>query len=197
MVFITIEGIDGCGKGTVITKLTQELFDLNKNNHIYLTREPYDRNWLDEYFSKPNVDKRGEEAMKLFVQDRLKHCEIIKQLPNNNIILTDRYKHSTYAYQMAQEMSFETIHELHKQTLIPDLTIIIDVPAEEAIKRINKNRNINDGFEKQEFLTKVRQNYLKLKEKLNENTVIINGNREKEEVFQDVKKIVIEFLSKI
>lgn len=195
--FIALEGIDGCGKGTVITRLTQELFDADKNNHVFLTREPYDRQWLNTYLSKPDVPKRGEEALKLFVEDRLRHCKIVGQmLKEHAIVLTDRYAHSTYAYQMAQGIPFETIKKLHEGTLTPDLTIIIDVPVEEAIKRMNHNRGTQDGFEQKDFLTKVRENYLKLKNLLGENIVYVDGNRDRETVYQDVKQTVFRMLGK-
>jgi len=199
MVFIAIEGIDGCGKGTVITRLAQELFDINKNNHIFLTREPYKRDWLKKYLSQLDPLSQGKQALDLFVEDRTKHCKMITACAKKGVIvLSDRYKHSTYAYQMAQGMSFETINELHKPLLIPDLTIIVDIPATEATRRMTHYR-ITDAhaFHKEEFLTKVRENYLKLKEMLNENIVTIDGNRDREEVFQDVKKTVIEFLGKL
>jgi dTMP kinase len=195
--FIVLEGIDGCGKGTVITRLAKELFEDDKNNHIYLTREPYDRNWLNNYLSKPDVPKRGEEALKLFVEDRKKHCAIIKKLiEGRNIVLTDRYAHSTYAYQMAQGIQFENIKALHAGTLVPDLTIIIDIPVEEAMNRMSKNRGTQDGFEQKEFLQKVRDNYLNLKDLLKENLIYVKGDRDRESVYQDVKKAILQLLSK-
>ena len=192
-VFIAVEGIDGCGKGTIIKRLAQDLFDHDKNNHIFLTREPYDRNWLDRYLSQPNVSKRGEEALRLFVEDRANHCKIIKHFLADHIVLTDRFKHSTYAYQMAQGMDYDVIHELHQPLLVPDLTIILDVPAKEAVRR-SQGRGSTDQFEQEKFLQQVRENYLKLKRRLSENILIVDGNREKDDVYTDVKKAVFDFL---
>jgi dTMP kinase len=196
-VFIAIEGIDGCGKGTVITRLAQELFDADKNNHVYLTREPYDRDWLNTYLSKPDIPKRGEEALKLFVEDRKRHCTIMeKLLEERTIVITDRYAHSTYAYQMAQGIPFEKIKALHKGLTIPDLVIVIDIPVEEAIKRLRANRGAQDGFEQKEFLQQVKDNYLKLKDLLKENIIYVQGDRDRETVYQEVKKAALKLISK-
>ena len=194
-VFIAIEGIDGCGKGTVIKKLANDLFDANKDYHVLLTREPYKRDWLKKFLSQLDPIAQGEQALKLFVEDRAKHCKMIDAcLKKGIIVLSDRYKHSTYAYQMAQGMPFEKIHELHKPLLIPDLTIIIDMPAAEAVRRLSTTGLDAHAFHKEEFLTKVRDNYLKLKELLMENIIIIDGTKDRETVSAEAFKEVMALL---
>jgi dTMP kinase len=195
-VFIAIEGIDGCGKGTVIKRLTSELFEANKDNHIFLTREPYQRDWLKKFLSRLDPLSQGDDALKLFVEDRTTHCKMIEAcLKKGIIVLSDRYKHSTYAYQMAQGVPFEKIHELHKPLLVPDLTIVIDITAQEAVRRMTEGR-IQDAhvFHKEDFLIKVHENYHKLKNLLNENITYVNGARDREAVSADVFKIVLDFL---
>ncbi len=195
-VFIAIEGIDGCGKGTVIKRLTAELFESNKDNHIFLTREPYKRDWLKQFLSRLDPLSQGEDALKLFVEDRTNHCKMIEAcLKKGIIVLSDRYKHSTYAYQMAQGIPFEKIHELHKPLLVPDLTVVIDISVPEAVKRMTEGR-IQDAhaFHKEDFLVKVHENYHKLKGLLNENIIFVNGARTREEVCADTFKIVSDFI---
>ncbi len=194
--FIAIEGIDGCGKGTVIKKIATELFETDKNNHILLTREPYKRDWLKKFLSRLDPISQGEDALKLFVEDRTKHCKMIEACTKKDIIvLSDRYKHSTYAYQMAQGVQFEKIHELHKDLLVPDLTIIIDIPVAEAVRRMTQGRQQDaHAFHKEDFLQKVHANYHKLKELLKENIIFIDGNRNREEVCADALKATLEFL---
>lgn len=195
-VFIAIEGIDGCGKGTIITRLAQDLFNQNKNNHLYLTREPYQRDWLKQFLSRLDPLSQGEDALKLFVQDRTKHCNIIRPiLKKGTLVLCDRYKHSTYAYQMAQDIPFETIHNAHNDLLVPDLTIILDIPAEEAVRRMTEGREQDaHAFHNKDFLVKVRENYLKLKDLLDENLVFVDGNQSRDEVYQDVHQHVQQLL---
>ena len=85
---------------------------------------------------------------------------------------------------------------MHKKALIPDLTIILDIPASVATERMNKDkkRTAIDGFEKEQFLEKVRENYLKLKELLGEEIIIINANSPIEIVYNQVKNSVLELL---
>ncbi|MEM5879477.1 MAG: thymidylate kinase, partial [Candidatus Aenigmatarchaeota archaeon] len=103
------------------------------------------------------------------------------------------------AYQQAQGLELEFLLELNKKFIKPDLTIIIDLGPEIAVDRIekDKNRKMEDRkkFEKVEFLKKVRNNFLKLKEILkDEKIVLIDGSKTKEEVFEalisEVKKIL-------
>ncbi len=194
-VFIAIEGIDGCGKGTALKNIAQQLFDSDKNAHILLTREPYKREWLTKFLSQLDPVAQGEQALKLFVEDRTKHCKMIEPCIKNGIIVfSDRYKLSTYAYQMTQGVPFEKIHELHKPLLIPDLTIVLDIPASEAVKRLGDTGKDNHAFHREEFLTKVRNNYLKLKEMLDENIVIIDGTKDRETVAAESFKLVKQLL---
>ena len=195
-VFIAIEGIDACGKGTVLKRIAAEIFDADKNNHVLITREPYKRDWLKRFLSQLDPISEGEQALKLFVEDRKNHCKMIEAcLKKGIIVLSDRYKHSTYAYQMAQGIPFEKIHELHKPLLVPDLTIVIDIPAEEATRRMTHDR-ITDAhaFHREEFLAKVRENYHKLKELLKENIVFIDGKKDRDLVADEALKLVKSLL---
>lgn len=192
--FIAVEGIDGCGKGTVLTRLAADVFNHNKDYNIFLTREPYKRDWVKKFLSQLDPVSQGEQAVSLFVEDRKKHLKVVEPLLNKGIIvLCDRYLHSTFAYQMAQGISFEKIKELHKDILMPDLCIIIDIPANESVKRIAAGRENTHAFEREEFLAKVRENYLKVGKEL-PNCHTVDGNRDRDSVYNDVKKIVISFL---
>ncbi|HDD70709.1 MAG TPA: dTMP kinase, partial [Candidatus Woesearchaeota archaeon] len=110
-------------------------------------------------------------------------------------ILCDRYKHSTLAYQTTQGMDFERLKEMHKGMLIPDLTLIFDCPARIAFER-REQAGATDVFDKDlEFQEKLRQNYLKLKEKLaGEKIIIIDATRTPKEIFSEVKKEIKKIL---
>lgn len=193
--FIAIEGIDGCGKGTIIKRLTADLYDADKNHHIFLTREPFRRDWLKSFLSTIDPNSRPLEATAYFVKDRLEHCKVFEpMLKKGVIVLSDRYKLSTYAYQMAQGAPFEKIHELHKDVAVPDLTIVIDITADESAKRISAGREQTNAFQDPSFLAKVRDNYLSVKDRLKEKIVVVNGARDRDAVYADVKKLVLDFL---
>jgi dTMP kinase len=181
--FIVLDGIDGCGKGTILKKIVSYLFDKDKTNHILLTREPYisEHNTEIRRMMKDNISPydNAEIFTNLFVKDRQIHAEWIeKELMAGHHVISDRYKYSTLAYQQTQGVYLEDLIKRHKDILVPDLAIIPDVPVEEAVRRSDKdeNRNFKEVFEKQEFQEKLRTNYLALPKALpKENIVILTG----------------------
>ncbi|MEK7634347.1 MAG: dTMP kinase [Patescibacteria group bacterium] len=200
--FIVIDGIDGCGKGTQVKLLADFIFDQDKKNHIFLTREPYNSEYYTEIrrLLKEGIDPKenAELLAELFVKDRKVHCELLEYLLSRGVyVVCDRYKYSTLAYQQAQGVSLEKLLEMHKGVLVPDLVIIPDMPAEIAFERVAKdgNRSHKEVFEQKDFLEQLRQNFLKLPVVLpNEKIVVINGNKLVGEVFELIKKEVDKIL---
>lgn len=200
--FIVIDGIDGCGKGTQVKLLADFIFDQDKKNHIFLTREPYNSEYYTEIrrLLKEGIDPKenAELLAELFVKDRKVHCELLEYLLSRGVyVVCDRYKYSTLAYQQAQGVSLEKLLEMHKGVLVPDLVIIPDMPAEIAFERVAKdgNRSHKEVFEQKDFQEQLRQNFLKLPVVLpNEKIVVINGNKLVGEVFELIKKEVDKIL---
>lgn len=200
--FIVLDGIDGSGKGTLTKLLVGYLFDLNKRNHILLTREPYNSEFHDEIrkLLKEGASPKdnAELLTELFVKDRVIHAKLIGDLLDEGVhIICDRYKYSTLAYQQTQGVSLDKLLQLHEGILIPDLTMIIDVPVDVALARISQdvNRGHLEVFERKNFQEKLRQNFLTLPNILpDKNIVIIDGNRLIEEVFESVKREVNKIL---
>jgi len=197
--FIVFEGIDGCGKGTQMLKLANFLFSLNKYNHILITREPYKLREIREILQKDEpAEEKSQELTELFVKDRKEHVdELINPALNKGIIvISDRYKYSTIAYQAAQGQDIKKLVEMHKGMPVPDFIFIVDTSVEEAFRRMNKDKKENirkseQKFERsREFQEKVRQNYLKMPELLpDEKIIILDGNKTIEEIFEDVKNV--------
>jgi dTMP kinase len=198
--FIVFEGIDGSGK-TTQSKLLFELFS-KEGKQVIWTKEPTDGDigslLTNKYLKE--VDLPIVDAL-LFAADREEHLKdmVIPALNQGKIVISDRYYHSTLAYQQAQGLELKWLLELNKNFIKPDLTIIIDLEPEIAIERIEKDkkRKIEDRkkFEKLEFLKKVRKNFLDLPKVLkDEKIVVIEGNKEKEEVFEAVVKEIKKIL---
>ena len=196
--FIVFEGIDGCGKSTQLKLISSYLFESDKSNHIFLTREPTAiskygdevRRLLKE---SSDIKKDQKEFTSLYIKDRKFHVkkQILPMLKQGVIVLCDRYKYSTFAYQLAQGADLNYLLKQQENLIKPDLVIVFDISAEEAMKRISKNTTSRDVFEKKQFLEKVRENYLKMPDIFkDENIVIINGKGEKEEVFKKIKEKV-------
>ena len=194
--FIAFEGIDGCGKTTQIKKFVHYLFDKHKHNHIVFTRNPYkDVNIRAVLRADDDALSQAEKLAELFILDRTKQAEevILPFLEKGHIVVTDRYKLSTVAYQGAQGLDMEELAKKHDGLPIPDLTIVVDVPAQVAGERMKKDmeRKTEQKFEKNlEFLEKVRQNMLKSKEILkNEKIFVVDGTKPVEDIFSDIKDI--------
>jgi|YelNatPaOPRAMG01_1025707.scaffolds.fasta_scaffold04551_12 dTMP kinase len=198
--FIVFEGIDGSGK-TTQSKLFSDFFS-KKGKQVIWTKEPTDGDigsLLSNKYLK-EVDLPIVDAL-LFAADREEHLKktVIPALSQGKIVISDRYYHSTLAYQQAQGLELKWLLELNKNFIKPDLTIIIDLEPEIAIERIEKDkkRKIEDRkkFEKLEFLKKVRKNFLDLSKVLkDEKIVVINGNKGKEEVFEAILKEIKKIL---
>lgn len=192
--FIVFEGIDGCGKSTQVWKLAQHLSSLNKYHHIHVTREPYKSRGIREILKlEEPAETRAEKLSELFIKDRQEHVdELIKPaIEKNIIIISDRYKYSTICYQSAQGQDIKKLIELHRHMPVPDFIFIIDTQVEVSSERISQDnkRSTEHKFEKnKDFLNKVRDNYLNLKNHLpEEKIIIINGDRPVQEIFEEIK----------
>jgi len=144
---------------------------------------------LEEMASKRRVDVRVEAL--LFAADRIDHLNrIIKPLLETGyIVVSDRYVHSSIAYQSITVGDQRWVEELNKFAEKPDLVILLDVDPEIGLRRI-KGRKAR--FERIEILKKVREKYLELAER--EGFKVVDANKEVEEVFEDVKGLVKWFL---
>lgn len=190
--FIVFEGIDGCGKSAQMDILAKYLFEMSKYNHLVLTREPYKQREIREILKKEEpAEEKAEKLTELFLKDRMEHVEeiILPSLKDNVIIICNRYKYSTIAYQPAQGQDIKKLIEMHKDMPVPDYVFIIDVPATTASERMKKDSRSKHKFEKNlEFLEKVRQNYLKIAEIFpNEKIIIIDGSKSIEEISEEIK----------
>ena len=193
--FIVFEGIDGCGKSTQIWKLANYISNKSKHNHILLTREPYKTREVREILNlDEEPEAKSEKLTELFVQDRKEHVkDLIKPaLEKNIIVISDRYKYSTIAYQAAQGQDMDKLISLHNEMPVPDFIFIVDTSLDRVFERMEKDeiRAKAHKFEKsRDFQTKVKENFLKLKTLLpNENIIILDGNKTIQEIFEDIKK---------
>jgi dTMP kinase len=189
--FITFEGIDGCGKSAQVKMLNNYVSQLSKYNHVLNTRQPYKNQDIRKILQEDSDPySQGRKLAEMFVADRKKHVfeMIMPILDVGGHVISDRYDLSTLAYQQTQGVSLQELIEMHSGIIMPDLTFIVDVPAEVAIERMKKDtkRNVEQKFEKQiEFIKKLRQNYLDLQKQLpGRNIVIIDANPSIEEIFE-------------
>ncbi|WP_457567867.1 dTMP kinase [Desulfurobacterium sp.] len=194
--FITFEGIEGSGKTTQARLLHEWLLD--SGYEVILTREPGGTpaaEELREFILSDKEEPFPEIAeLMLYMAARAFHVNnLIKPaLANGTIVISDRFSDATIAYQgYGRGIPVNEIEHLNKLTtegLEPDITFLIDIPAEKGLSRI-KNRK-KDRIEKEsiQFHEKIRQGYLRLAKKNRHRIVIINGEKAPEDIFEEIKK---------
>jgi dTMP kinase len=150
--FIVIEGIDGAGTTTQSGMLCKNLEERGIGS--FLTREPSAvpvgrliRDFLEKRITPPREVYGDEFAERdvlslLFTADRMDHLyrEVLPKINTGAHVVSDRYMHSTCAYQMKDSGHLDWILDLHKYALVPDLTIYIDLPPEDALARIRRRQ---------------------------------------------------------
>jgi len=191
MSWIVFDGIDGCGKTTMLNMAHEYLLTKDKRyTHILTTREPT----YGQYGSKARMIlkedddplKNADKCLELFVKDRYENFMKIAPLIDLGwIVLQDRGKYSTLAYQGSQGISITKIINAHQYlNKNPDLVLILDIPSSVSLKR-GKGM---EKFESNDFLEKVRIFFLNMDVYFkDENIKIIDANRKIEDVFEDVK----------
>ena len=199
---VTVEGIDGAGKSTVAKRM--EVLERLKEEldiEAVYTHEPTG-SWLGDAVRRSiNDDDSVPLAdLFLFVSDHADHVErVVKPaLADGEVVVCDRYIDSRYAYQGATlserdeevfDDALEWVRGLHEGwTIIPDLTLLLDIPPEEAVERLDRETM---KFERVEFLRDVRQNYTRLAES-EDRFVVIDATQDVDEV---VERCVEEVVS--
>ena len=194
--FITFEGIDGCGKTTKIELLKEELE--KKGYTVLLTREPGAKG-LGEKFREILLNYDGEVSSNcesfLFLADRAQHIDtIIKPAINNGtIVLCDRHTDSTVAYQgYGRELDLEQIYQLNKiatNGIVPDITFILDIDIETSLQRIGKGRDRMENAGS-EFFERVRNGYIEISKQEPERVKLLNGKSPIEEIQNTISNYV-------
>jgi dTMP kinase len=201
--FIVVDGMDGSGKSELVKLLHNYLFSKSKKYRILTTREPtngtHGKKIREILKEEKDPGSSAEELLEMFTKDREDHLKnvILPFLEHSNehelnIVLCDRYYHSTIAFQNTQGLELKRLIEKNKDFKKPDVVFILDVKPEIALERIMHREK--EKFEQLEFMTKLRQNFLKLPEQLDDNIKIVDASKILNEVFEEVKKDVDELV---
>ena len=172
--FVTIEGIDGSGKTSVLAKLADRLKE--KISLLCVTREPgvsplgaEIRNLV--LAQGESVDARAE--LFLFLADRAQHVATVIRpaLEKGALVLCDRYSDSTRAYQSGafDPDVIEALNEVATGGLEPELTILLDLDVALSLSRVAQRRSICNEESRFDayaasYHQSVRERYLKLME---------------------------------
>jgi len=208
-VFITFEGIEGCGKSTQAKRLALRLDDLGVP--LVLTHEPGGTS-VGEGIRRILLDSRNRHLsalaeLLLYGADRAQHVtEVIKPaLEQGKWVLCDRFYDATTVYQgyaRGLDMAFVlSMNQKASQGLRPHRTILIDCPVEVGLGRaLARNERLlqdeQDRFEreKREFHEAVRKGYLDMAEKEKGRFVVVNGTTGEDElegiIFDQLKPMI-------
>ncbi len=210
-IFITFEGIEGCGKTTQIKLLGDYL--RKKGYTVYETREPggtFIGGQIRKILLNPE-NKEMDAVTELFLYEACR-SQLIKELrvmsdelgvkgKDKKIILCDRFTDSTLAYQgYGRGFDKEIIDELNKiasDGIKPNLTFLLDLDVKTGLKRarernINSRQSAEGRFEEEalEFHQKVRDGYLKIASEEPERIKIVDANKRIEEIQREMVEIV-------
>ena len=225
--FVTLEGGEGVGKSTQIKLLKEALIEAGCE--VVDTNDPGGtliglkiRTILKDNENKALMPKT---ELLLFLAARAQLVEeiIIPSLKKNKIVISDRYYHSTFAYQgWARGLSIIDIRQLNEfaiDGIKPDITFILDLPPQKGfdrmnikvdkVKEISKNqialqihlppelpRLSKDRIEEagEKFHEKVQQAFLQLAAEEPERIVVLDAARPVEEIADEIKRKVLEKL---
>ena len=203
--FITFEGIEGCGKSTQAKLLRKYL---KKNSwSVFLTREPggpkISEEIRDILLNKENIEMLPETEVLLYMASRSQHTGewIIPALQKGKMVISDRYYDSTLAYQGAARRIdiklIDTITKFATFGLKPDITFLVDLPAEIGLSRISKQDADRLEMESIEFHKKVRVGFIEIAKREKERYIIVDGTKSVEEIHNEIMKIMKVKLRKV
>lgn len=198
---IAIEGLDGAGKGTVITKLYRDLISSGVDCETIVepgtTPLSMELRRLVKYQETSLIP--SVEAM-LFAAARIQgYYEVVAPaLASGRLILSDRSSLSMHAYQGAGLGIAGTcdLIDAASQYHRPDLTIYLDISAETSLKRIAADGRL-DSIEARgaEFLNRARDRYLEECQRNPGRCILVDSERAADVVYEDVKQLVVNYLN--
>jgi dTMP kinase len=191
--FITFEGIDGVGKSTQLDMLEKHL--ITSGREVVRTLEPGGTE-LGQEIRHLLLHRKGDVAPRsealLYAADRAHHVEtkIKPALASGKVVLSDRYFDSSVAYQgAARELDVQEVKDISLwaiDRLLPDLTVLLDLPAQEAMNRRGKKGTEPDRLEREqvEFFERARDEYLRMATE--PRFLVVDANLSPEEIHSQV-----------
>ncbi len=206
--FIALEGVDGAGTTTHTKLLARALRD--RGLPIHTTREPSDgpigtmlRQILSGRVVVPGITGARPSSWNtmalLFAADRLDHieAEVAPNLMDGVTVITDRYDHSSIAYQSitggGTEDVLNWVKEINRHARRPDLTIVLDVPAAVTAKRRAERMQGREMYDDDDLQAQLASFYREIEVHFpNDKIVHVDADRDVDAVAADVMKHVRE-----
>ena len=185
--FLAFEGGDGAGKSTQVRLLTTALESLGRE--VVVTRQPggtpLGAQIRELVLHGDHVSPRAEAL--LFAADKAHHVDqlIRPAMERGAVVITDRYTDSSVAYQGAgRDLGAVEVQNLQMwavDSLVPDLTVIVDVPAAEGRRRRGE---VHDRLEAEAdpFHDAIRQHFLAMAQGSPERYLVVDGTSSPDEI---------------
>jgi dTMP kinase len=191
---ISFEGSEGSGKSTQIARLAARLQEMHRD--VVTVREPGGTEIGEQIRNIIVHNSRGDEMcaeteLLLFAASRAQLVRevIAPALLRGSVVLSDRFLDSSTVYQgVARNLSLDPVNQINHfavGTVMPDLTIVIDVPTDVSLQRIRQRASdLPDRMEREniDFYTKVREGYLVLARGMPERFVVVDGTQSVETI---------------
>ncbi|MCF8020385.1 MAG: dTMP kinase [Vallitaleaceae bacterium] len=204
-IFITIEGGDGSGKSTQID-LLMSYFD-EHGFKVLLTREPggtaISEKIREVILDSNNIEMDNMTEVLLYAAARAQHvAEFIKpNIEQGKVVICDRFVDSSVVYQgYARGVGIDAVEDINSYAtlgLIPDLTILLDLPPDLGLFR-KKNQQALDRLELESdaFHLKVNEGYRLLAKRHQNRILTIDATKSIEDIHQIILEAIKVLLPK-
>ena len=190
-IFIAFEGGDGAGKSTQVRFLAQAFRDAGRQ--VLVTRQPggtpLGARMRELLLHGDHVSPRAEAL--LFAADKAHHVdEVIRPaLRAGDVVITDRYVDSSVAYQGAgRDLGADEIHQIQRwavDDLEPDLTVVVDISAEEGRRRRGMTHDRLES-EADDYHEAVRAHFLAMAAANPDRYLVVDGTVDPEAIHAEV-----------
>lgn len=199
--FVTIEGPEGSGKSTLITKLLP--YFEKKAKKVIATREPGGIAISEDirtilHKQEYTMMEARTEAL-LYAAARRQHLveKVMPALKENYLVLCDRFIDSSLAYQgYARGLGIDKVFEINRfatEDCMPGLTIYLDIEPEVGLARIEKDsgREVNRlDMESITFHKRVREGYLQVVERFSDRIAVVNADQPMEKIVEEAIQLI-------
>jgi dTMP kinase len=198
--FITLDGIDGGGKSTQLARLCE--FLRAGGNEVLAVRDPGGtptgeaiRSLLLD--SQLAMHRRSEAMLFMAARCELVQSKILPALGAGTIVVSDRFLLANVVYQsVGGDLDVDDLWRIGDWAtggLKPDLTLLLDLPAQESLARIDRpaDRMESRGLE---YLQAVRQAFLDQLPKAAKHTAIINAAQAPDLVHRDILTVLRDWI---
>ena len=197
--FITIDGVEGAGKSTQIDFIRDYLS--NKGINVILTREPGGTELgekIRELLLSPETKSMHSETELLLMfsaRNEHIHRKIMPALAQGDWVLSDRFTDASYAYQGGgRGLDINRIAQLEQwvlQDFIPDMTLLLDVPVELGMSRIeSRGKKDRIELEAMDFFNRVRESYIDRSKQFPDRIKLIDSSQTVEFTTQQIKAVL-------